>query len=164
MGESIARAYGALLFICGLFAGLAIASLAVLITADVVLRNLGITNFPWLLEVSEYVIYISTFIAAPWVLHHGSHVRVDLVVTVIPKRAAYAFNMLAEFLGLAASTTLAWYGLRVTWDTFSRGDMLFKELVIPEWPCWPSSRSPAPCSPWNSPCVCAEPCATKSTR
>lgn len=134
MGEFIARAYRALLFICGLSAGLSIASLAILITADVILRNLGIINFPWLLEVSEYVIYISTFIAAPWVLQQGSHVRVDLVVTIIPERAAHAANVVAEFLGLAASATLAWHGLRVTWDTFSRGDMLFKELVIPEWP------------------------------
>lgn len=134
MPDAITSAYRTLLSACGLGAGLAIAGLALAITADVVLRNLGITNFPWLLEVSEYVIYIATFMAAPWVLHLGSHVRVDLVVTALPRRVAVAAEMLADVMGLATAIVLAWYGWRVTWDTFSRGDMLYKELVIPEWP------------------------------
>lgn len=126
--------YGLLLHACGLAAGLAIACLALAITVDVVLRNLGVTNFPWLLEVSEYVIYSATFLAAPWVLHLGAHVRVDVLITVLPKPLAAAAGLIAELMGLATAAVLTWYGLRVTLDTFSRGDMLYKELVIPEWP------------------------------
>jgi TRAP-type C4-dicarboxylate transport system permease small subunit len=134
VSRTITTAYGAVLHACGLGAGLAIAALAVLITLDVVLRNLGVTNFPWLLEVSEYVIYISTFLAAPWVLRLGSHVRVDLLITILPKPLASAVAILAEVLGLTTASLLTWYGLRVTIDTLLRGDMLYKELVIPEWP------------------------------
>lgn len=134
MKATLGGAYGAMLHACGLAAGLAIAMLAVLITLDVILRNFGITNFPWLLEVSEYVIYGATFLAAPWVLHLGSHVRVDLLVSVLPARLARGLGLIAELMGLMACATLAWHGLRVTLDTFSRGDMLYKELVIPEWP------------------------------
>ena len=134
MSRTVMTAYRALLQACGLAAGTAIATLAVLITTDVVLRNLGITNFPWLLEISEYVIYMATFLAAPWVLHLGSHVRVDLLVAVLPRPVSVAAGLCAEALGLAASAILTWYGLRVTLDTFSRGDLLYKELVIPEWP------------------------------
>lgn len=129
-----ASAYRSLLHLCGLSAGIAIAGLAVFITLDVILRNLGITNFPWLLEVSEYVIFIATFMAAPWVLHLGSHVRVDLVTTALPRRMARIVDIVANMLGLAMAATLTWYGLRVTLDTLSRGDLLYKELVIPEWP------------------------------
>ncbi len=128
------KTYGLMLHACGLAAGLAIACLALAITLDVVLRNLGITNFPWLLEVSEYVIYAATFLAAPWVLHLGAHVRVDVLITVLPKPLAAAAGLIAELMGLATAAVLTWYGLRVTLDTFSRGDMLYKELVIPEWP------------------------------
>jgi len=105
-----------------------------MITLDVILRNLGLTNFPWLLEVSEYVLFIVTFGAAPWVLHSGSHVRVDLLVTTLPKRAGLGVELLADLLGFTASAILGWHGLRVALDTFSRGDLLYKELVIPEWP------------------------------
>jgi len=130
----VAQGYRTLLTACGLLAGLAIAGLAFMITLDVVMRNLGLANFPWLLEVSEYVLFIVTFGAAPWVLHSGSHVRVDLLVTSLPKRAGLGLEILADLIGLVASAILGWHGLSVAMDSFSRGDLLYKELVIPEWP------------------------------
>ena len=134
MSRIVAQSYRTLLTACGLLAGLAIAGLAFMITLDVIMRNLGLTNFPWLLEVSEYVLFIVTFGAAPWVLHSGSHVRVDLLVTSLPKRAGLGVELIADLLGFVASALLGWHGLRVAMDTFSRGDLLYKELVIPEWP------------------------------
>ena len=112
-----------------------IASLALLITLDVVLRNLGITNFPWLLEVSEYVIYAATFLGGalgivsrqPCQSGRSDH---DPAEDGWPQWPASLPSCLAS----ATAAVLAWYGLRVTLDTFSRGDILYKELVIPEWP------------------------------
>ncbi|MGI9464428.1 MAG: TRAP transporter small permease subunit, partial [Aestuariivirgaceae bacterium] len=75
--SQFARAYGVAVVGLGYLAGFALAALALLITTDVVIRNLGIGNFPWLLEVSEYVLFISTFLAAPWVLRENAHVSVD---------------------------------------------------------------------------------------
>ena len=113
MSRIVAHSYRTLLTACGLLAGLAIAGLAFMITLDVILRNLGLTNFPWLLEVSEYVLFIVTFGAAPWVLNSGSHVRVDLLVTTLPKRAGLGVELLADLLGFTASAILGWHGLRV---------------------------------------------------
>ena len=118
----------------GLLAGGAIALLAVLITLDVLLRNIGVASFPWLLEVSEYVIYFATLLAAPWVLRQGAHVRVDLLLLVLRPAWSRALAVIGDLLGLAVSAVLGWHGLRVTQDSFLRGDVLFKELVIPEWP------------------------------
>jgi TRAP-type C4-dicarboxylate transport system permease small subunit len=127
-------AYRGLLAALGLAAGAAIGILAVLISLDVVLRNLGLLNFPWLLEVSEYVVYYATLLAAPWVLHQGAHVRVDLLATMLPARWAARLERLADGLGLLLSLVLARHGGRIAWDAYERGDLLFKELVIPEWP------------------------------
>ncbi|MDH3596376.1 MAG: TRAP transporter small permease [Rhodospirillales bacterium] len=131
---TLRAAYRQMLAGLGLLAGLAIAVLAVLITLDVVLRNLGVVNFPWLLEVSEYVVYFATLLAAPWVLHQGAHVRVDLLPTALPARWAGLVERLADGLGLVVSLVLARHGGRIAWDAYERGDVLFKELVIPEWP------------------------------
>lgn len=130
----IARTYAGLLDAFGLLAGIAFAAVALLVTANVILRNLGITNFPWLLEVSEYVLYGGTFLAAPWVLRLGAHVRVDLLPGLLSRRAARMVTGTAEICGLVFSLVLARHGFNVTHDAFSRGDMMFKELVIPEWP------------------------------
>jgi TRAP-type C4-dicarboxylate transport system permease small subunit len=88
---------------------------------------------PWLLELSEYALYVTTFIAAPWVLSLGSHVRVDLLTVSVPPAAARILEVLADILGLAISAIMGWYGLRVVMDGIARGDLIYKEIVIPEW-------------------------------
>lgn len=133
MAGRIVAAYERLLVGLGALSGLIIATMAVLITADVLLRNAGIANMPWLLELSEYALYVATFIAAPWVLSLGSHVRVDLVVTSVPPAVRRMFEIAADLLGGAISATIGWYGLRVVMDSHARGDMIYKELVVPEW-------------------------------
>lgn len=130
----IAVAHNTLVTALGYAAGIAIAVLAVAITTDVVIRNLGVGNFPWLLEVSEYVLFIATFLAAPWVLRENAHVSVDLLLTGLPVRARRALDAIANLLGMAICSILTWYALRVTRDGIERGDMIFKELVVPEWP------------------------------
>ena len=67
------RLYEGLLKAMGVFSSLIIASIALLLTTDVFLRNKGLGNMPLLLEVTEYGIFASTFIAAPWVLHVGGY-------------------------------------------------------------------------------------------
>lgn len=134
MPGMVSRAYAGLLKGCGLLAGVAFGVVAALVTLNVLLRNLGVTNFPWLLEVSEYVLYIGTFLAAPWVLRLGAHVRVDLLPGLLPAAGARLVNTVANLLGLACCVVLARHGWNVTWDAFSRGDVMFKEIVIPEWP------------------------------
>ncbi len=135
-----ATAYDRLLTACGYFAGLSIAALALLVTADVVMRNLGIGNLPWLTEVAEYALYGTTFIAAPWVLHQGSHVRVDVLVQRLPPRMATVLDAAVDVTGLAISLILFYYSLEATRDAYSQGSLIFKELVIPEW--WPLTVLP----------------------
>ena len=132
--KPLARAHTALVTGLGYAAGIALAALALGITADVLLRNLAIANFAWLLEVSEYVLFIATFLAAPWVLRENAHVSVDLLLSGLTPRLRRALDILANGLGLAISAILTWYALRVTRDGIERGDMIFKELVVPEWP------------------------------
>ena len=132
--RAISKAHAALIAMLGLSAGVALASLAVLITIDVTIRNLGVGNFPWLLEVSEYVLFGATFLAAPWVLRENAHVRVDLLLTAVPKPAGRLLAAFADILGLVISGVVTWYALRVTAEALHRGDLIFKELVVPEWP------------------------------
>ena len=54
-------------FLCTLF-GLALGLIILLLCSDIVLRNAGITSLPWVIELTEYVLYGGTFLAAPCVL------------------------------------------------------------------------------------------------
>ncbi len=133
MGAALSRAYARVLEVCGLMAGLVIAALAALISVDVGARNLGWFNFPWLLEVSEYALYVATFLAAPWVLYLGAHVRVDVLIEILPRAAAHRLEIAADCIGGAVALVLCYYGWLATADAFRLGSRVAKELVVAEW-------------------------------
>lgn len=129
----LSRLYDNFLSLLGLSGGVAFGAMALMVGADVVLRNLGLPSMPWLLEVVEYALFIVTFLVAPAVLHQGAHVRVDVLVANLPAGAARIMNMLADLVGLFSTAALCWYGWRVTEAAYVREELIFKELVIPEW-------------------------------
>ena len=75
-----------------------------IICADVLTRNVAVPGLPrgvaWSNEVSELLLYAITLLAAPWLLREGRHIRVDIVLRALPKRAAYACEWIADVLGL----------------------------------------------------------------
>ena len=90
MIERISASYGALLTGLLWIANVFLFVMMIIICADVVFRNmpwLGL-QLRWANQVSEYVIYGITFLAAPWLLRRGQHVRVDIVLNLLPPRAA----------------------------------------------------------------------------
>jgi TRAP-type transport system small permease protein len=104
-----------------------------LIALDVALRNLAGTGFPWLIDAIEYGLFAGTFLAAPWVLREGAHVRVDIVVTTLPPRGAAFLETVADLVGLAICLILLWYGAKVTLDAQALGSMVLKSIIFPEW-------------------------------
>jgi TRAP-type C4-dicarboxylate transport system permease small subunit len=128
-----ARAYAALVEALGLLAGILIGVGTLLIALDVALRNLFVTGIPWLIEVVEYGMYAVTFLAAPWVLRHGGHVRVDVLSTVLPAPFARLLDRIADTIGLAASCVLLWYAAKVTLASMESGSLIIKSVIFPEW-------------------------------
>ncbi len=133
MPSRIGLVYERLLTGCGFFAGATLVVLAVMITLDVLLRNLGLFSSAALLEITEYALFVTTFMAAPWVLWQGSHVRVDLVLSQVPGPVARIMEIGADLAGLTCSAVLGWHGFNVTLVSFQRGDLIVKQLVVPEW-------------------------------
>jgi len=101
-----ARAYRGLLHAGAVAAALLLGGLAVLVTVDVVARNLGWGTLPWILEVSEYCLPLATFLVAPWLLSRSEHVRVDVLLTLLPRRAARGLELAADAAGFAAASFL----------------------------------------------------------
>ena len=127
------RAFDLLLAALGALAGLAIALIAVLVSLEVGMRNVGLGTLPWLIELVEYALYAGTFLAAPWVLSLGAHVRVDILLTSLPRRAAVALEVLVDVAGAAIALALMRYGLEATLEARRIGALVIKTLVVPEW-------------------------------
>jgi len=101
---------------------------ALAITLDVVARNIGLGTLPWILEVSEYVLPLATFLVAPWLLYRNEHVRLDILLNAWPK-----LGHLCNAIGLAVCVVLVIYGVRTILNSADQGAMIFKSVVFPEW-------------------------------
>ena len=135
MIERISAWYGALLTGLLWIANVFLFVMMIIICADVVFRNmpwLGL-QLRWANQVSEYVIYGITFLAAPWLLRRGQHVRVDIVLNLLPPRAAWLAEWVVDAAGIAISAVSLVYATHMLVDSFGSGAMVLKELVFPEW-------------------------------
>ena len=129
----LARAYGAVLDTGAVVAALVLAIVALLVTADVLARNVGLGTLPWIIEVSEYSLPLATFLVAPWLLHRNEHVRLDVLLTSLPPAAGRALDRLADAIGLAVSAVFVVYGARTMASSAQQGSLVIKALVFPEW-------------------------------
>ncbi len=133
MMGAIARGYGQLLHGCAVIAALLLGAAAALVTGDVVARNVGLGTLPWILEVSEYVLPLATFLIAPWLLSRSQHVRLDVLLTILPGPVARTLDRLADAVGLAVCAVFVVYGIRAVASSAQQGGLVIKSVVFPEW-------------------------------
>jgi TRAP-type C4-dicarboxylate transport system permease small subunit len=129
----ISAAFGRLYEALAGAAALMLLAMVAVVTADIVLRNLGRTGFSWADEVSEYALYLITMCTAPWLLRRGQHVRIDIVLTIVPPPVAWCMEAIADVIGLAVCLVLARYGAAMAHDSWFLGATTIKNLVFPEF-------------------------------
>lgn len=129
----IATLYRRLLTSCGVLAGASFALIAVATAYDVFARNVFGESVRGLVDIVEYALFVTTFVAAPWVLREGAHVRVDFAVNALPPVAHRRVGHLTNAIGLAISVVLLVYSTRVTIAAWQQGSMVLKAVVFPEW-------------------------------
>ena len=135
--ERLEARLGTLLEALALVASLALLAMVAIICADVLTRNVAFPGLPrgvaWSNEVSELLLYAITLLAAPWLLREGRHIRVDIVLRALPRRAAYACEWIADILGLVSCLWLVVYGASAAWKSQQSAALSIKTLVMPEW-------------------------------
>ena len=118
--------------LCTLFA-LVLGVLIALMCLDIAIRNFRIGSLPWLIELTEYMLYAGTFLAAPWVLRLGSHVRVDVVLTALPKKHAVRLERLVDLTGFAVALVLVYYGALAVIDAWTTSLVSRKTWNFDDW-------------------------------
>ena len=129
----LSSAYGRFLDALAVLAALIVLAMVILVTTDILLRNLTRTGFAWAHEVTEYTLYLITLLAAPWLLRRGQHVRIDLVLAIMPPRVAWFMEALSDILGFAVCLVFVRYGAVMTYESWRLGSITIKNLVFPEW-------------------------------
>jgi TRAP-type transport system small permease protein len=125
--------FGRLFDALAALAALMLFAMVVLVTADIVLRNVGRGGFLWANEVSEYSLYLITLLVAPWLLRRGQHIRLDLVLNLLADRSAWLMEASSDIIGFAVSLVLVRYGFAMAYDSWRTGSITIKNLVFAEW-------------------------------
>ena len=127
------RAYGLFLQALAGAAALLLGVMALLVTLDVVMRNVGLGTIAWVNEVSEYSLPVATLLIAPWLLHRNEHVRLDVLLMTVPRRFSLFLEKFCDVIGIAICAVFVWYSVRLIFDSARIGSMMVKTLAIPEW-------------------------------
>jgi TRAP-type C4-dicarboxylate transport system permease small subunit len=135
--QRLERGFGALIDALAIAASLLLLAMMLVICGDVLTRNLALPGLPsgiaWSNEISELMLYLLTMCAAPWLLREGRHIRVDIVLRVLPLRVAYGCEWISDVLGLGCCLAMVWYGGAATARSVASNALSIKTLVMPEW-------------------------------
>jgi TRAP-type C4-dicarboxylate transport system permease small subunit len=131
---AIVRVYDRLIDVLGFFAAASLLALPLIITFDVALRATRIGNIKWIVDVSEYFLFLSTFLGAPWLMRLGLHVRVDVLLTALNKKAARKLEAALDLFCVLICGVLAYYGLLAAIDAYRLDLKQYKALTVPDWP------------------------------
>lgn len=88
----------------------------------------------WLIEINEYVLLFITFLAAAWTLREGGHVKVDIVLNLLPTRMKMLVLLFNSLIGLIVTLLITYYGALVSVDLLLRGVYNPTLLSFPKGP------------------------------
>ena len=131
--DAFDAAFARLLVWLAVLVAASIGLIAVLIPLNLFLVTVRWGNLGWLFEAVEYALYVGVFIGAPWVLRQGAHIRVDVVTSALPRRAAARLEKVLDVAGVVLCLVLCVYGLRLALLEFEDGTLPDKDLRIENW-------------------------------
>ncbi|WP_083191526.1 TRAP transporter small permease subunit [Salipiger sp. CCB-MM3] len=120
-----------------LIAGLALLAILVMITAEIVSRNLFGRSLPFSWDYSAYAMGTAFMMGAADALRRGAHVRVTAVLESVPRPLSRVIEFGACLAGLAACAALAWALSEMAWLSFQRGSTSSTVMRTPL--VWPQS-------------------------
>lgn len=101
---------------------------------EVVMRYFLNRPLIWVVEVTEYILVLSAFLGAAWVLKKKGHTVIDVVLTQLDPRNQALLNTITSIIGAIICLVIAWYSAQTTWDHFQRDVHLIKALELPKAP------------------------------
>lgn len=126
-------AYGYFLAAIAAIAAVLLLAITALIVVDVLMRNTGMTPWPYTLTVTEYSLLYVTMLGSPWLVRIRGHVFIELVTAAIPERARAILGIVTSFMCAAACLLFAYYSLDVTIDDYVRGAVDVRSFDMPRW-------------------------------
>ncbi|MCZ4306699.1 TRAP transporter small permease [Zoogloeaceae bacterium G21618-S1] len=118
--------------LAGALAAVGMIATLVMVTTGIVTRPLGI----YLRGTDDYAGYAMAacgFLALAYTFKHGEHIRVTLLIDRIGGSVQRVLQWIALLIGTGVSGALAWYSLRLAWQSHAFGDISQGVDATPLW-------------------------------
>ena len=129
----LAKGYDAVVYGMAIVAAFLMAAMMVIITLDVIFRNLGYQSSAHFFTFTEYALLIVPCLGAPWLAREKGHIYVEIMLNSLPPRGKAAMTWLIGLFCIAVCLTIAWYGLQVTISDYLQAEKDVRSLDMPRW-------------------------------
>ncbi|MDO8534027.1 MAG: TRAP transporter small permease [Xanthobacteraceae bacterium] len=122
-------------------AALGMVLMLVLVCVEITKREFFNSSFLWSEEVARYLMIWSVYFGASAAVASSSHLRIDMLINMVPRRVRRVLDIFAQVWVCAFSLAITYAGYRYVQDSFSLGfvsadsnlplQMGWIQLVIP---------------------------------
>lgn len=102
------------------------------ISYEVVMRYFFLRPTRWVNDISGYIQFAVTFIAAAWVLREEGHVSIDIVISRLKPKTQALSKFVTSLVGVVICGVFAWKSFEAAWVAYESGYKLIRGIIIPE--------------------------------
>jgi C4-dicarboxylate transporter DctQ subunit len=110
-----------------------IAAMMVIITLDVVLRNLGFQSSAHFFTFTEYALLIVPCMGAPWLVREKGHIYVEILLMHLGPRGRKWLMRGIGVACVAVCLVIAWYGFGIAISDFQGNEKDVRSFDMPRW-------------------------------
>lgn len=129
----VAKAHDAVVYGLAALAAVLITAMMVVITLDVVLRNLGYQSSAHFFTFTEYALLMVPCMGAPWLAREKGHIYVEIVLLAFSDRVRRRLTVAIGLICIAVCLVIAWYGFGVAWRDFVQSEKDVRSMDMPRW-------------------------------
>ena len=130
---ALGRAFDRVITALNYLAGCILLFMAGAVLYEVFMRYLFNAPTRWVIEFSEYMLLYMALLAGAWVLKQEGHVRVEMLVDVLPQHVKAGLHAVTSWIGAVVCALFGWYSASLVWETFWSGEVLFRAVHVPKW-------------------------------
>ncbi|MBI4285235.1 MAG: TRAP transporter small permease [Chloroflexi bacterium] len=132
--KGLSRVWDKVLLATTVLSGIIIIGMMLSIGYEVFMRYFLNRPTRWVVHFTEFGLLYVTFLAAAWVLKHEGHVKIDIVLSRLSRKAQQFSETVTSSIGAVVSGAFFWFALRSTVETFTLGKVYYKAITVLQWP------------------------------
>jgi TRAP-type C4-dicarboxylate transport system permease small subunit len=116
----------------GVASACSLALICVIIVAQIGARLIG-EQIPAADDFAAWAMAASAFLALPYALHHGDHIRVTLILQRLPQGVQRGVELIATLTGLGLSAWAGWHACVFVFESWQYHEVAQGLLRVPLW-------------------------------